>query len=174
MKKKKWYIVFLVFMISHYTHAAKQTEAEEYNLKATFLYNFANFIEWENVLTDESFIIGIIGPSSIKAPLEEIARTKTINNKKIIIREFSRPEDVTFCNILFISEKSLYELNAILEKVPRNTLTVTEKKDYALEGACINFVIVKNKLKFETNLNAIQSAGLKASAQLLKLAIIVN
>ena len=35
-------------------------------------------------------------------------------------------------------------------------------------------IIVKDKLKFEANLKAIDAAGLRTSSQLLKLAIIIN
>ena len=38
----------------------------------------------------------------------------------------------------------------------------------------INFVIIKGKLKFEMNRRAIEDAGLQASSQLLKLAILVE
>jgi hypothetical protein len=175
MKIKTW-CIFLVFIISKYSCAITQSEAEEYNLKAAFIFNFTKFIEWEPTDSDEVFIIGIVGPSMIRESLTEIAKTKTINNKKIIILEFNNPDEITFCNILFISQKSPFDLNFILENksIARNTLIVTERNGSALQGACINFVILNNKLKFETNINAINSRGLKASSQLLKLAIIVN
>ncbi|MES1224887.1 MAG: YfiR family protein, partial [Bacteroidota bacterium] len=62
----------------------------------------------------------------------------------------------------------------ILEKVEKRTLTVSEEEGYAKRGTAFNFVIKNDKLKFESNLNAINAAGLKAGSQLLKLAILVN
>jgi hypothetical protein len=174
MIKKELYILIFVFMTSQSSLGA-QSEAEEYSLKAAFLYNFTSFIEWKNNSEADAFVIGIIGTSPIEGPLQEIARSKIVNNKKIIIRSFNKPEDISFCNILFISANASYPLNAILSNNHlKNTLTVTEKKNYALEGSCINFVVLEDKIKFETNLSAIENAGLKISAQLLKLAIIVN
>jgi hypothetical protein len=53
-------------------------------------------------------------------------------------------------------------------------LTISEETGFARMGTAFNFVVLNNKLKFEANLNAIYLAGLRASSQLLKLAIIVN
>jgi hypothetical protein len=56
----------------------------------------------------------------------------------------------------------------------KNTLTISEQEGYAKQGTAINFIIVDSKLKFEANTKAIISAGLIASSQLLKLAVIVE
>jgi hypothetical protein len=175
MKAKMIYMVFLILLNTDRIYADSQTEAEEYKLKAAFVYNFTNFIDWGFSSAEEPFIIGIIGPSLIKGALEEIAKTKNVRNKKIIILEFNSPEEIVNCNILFISQKTTFPLEAILSKtVSKKTLTISENNGYALQGCCINFVLRNDKLKFETNLNAINSAGLKVSSQLLKLAIVVN
>jgi hypothetical protein len=174
MKVKLRYILFMI-LIARGAFASSQSEAEEYNLKAAFIYNFTNFIDWGTASVDEPFVIGIIGSSLINEPLAEIARTKTVNNRRIIIRQFNNPDEITFCNILFISEKSLFPLDEILNKTAsQKTLVISERNGYALHGSCINFVVINDKLKFETNINALNAAGLKASSQLLKLAIIVN
>ena len=175
MKGKRKILLLLILILAGDVFSKTQTEAEEYNLKAAFIYNFTNFIDWGIEASDESFVIGIIGPSLIKEALNEIAKTKTVNNRKIVIREFENPDQITFCNILFISQKSVFPLNTILNKlVSKKTLIISERAGYAVQGSCINFVLINDKLKFETNLNAINSAGFKVSSQLLKLAILVN
>ncbi len=152
-----------------------QSDNKEYNLKAAFIYNFTRFIEWDTLNTGNEFIIGVISSSPITKAFEDIARTKTVNNKKIIIRHFYTAEEISDCNILFISENSKISLNEILDKTrSKNTLTISEQEGYAKQGTAINFIIVNSKLKFEANTKAINSAGLIASSQLLKLAIIVE
>jgi hypothetical protein len=152
-----------------------QTEAEESNLKAAFIYNFTRFVEWEPSSVANDFIIGIVGASSVDEPLEEISKTRTVNTKKIIIKHFEKPEDIDKCNILFIPKGVKIPLQDFLTKIEtKDVLLITEKQGYASKGSSINFVLIDNKLKFEANQKAITSAGLKVSAQLLKLAIIVN
>lgn len=151
-----------------------QNESDEYEIKAAFIYRFTNYIEWDSTPGDE-FVIGIFGTSPVKQDLQEIARTKTVKNKKIVIRQFKKPDDISTCHILFISQETSVPLNDILAKVAgKGTLTIGEKEGYAKKGALINFVEVDNKLKFEANPKGISAAGLKASSQLLKLAILVE
>ncbi|MEO5907735.1 MAG: YfiR family protein [Ginsengibacter sp.] len=52
--------------------------------------------------------------------------------------------------------------------------TISEQPGFAEQGTAFNFVVKRNRLKFEANLKSISSAGLKAGSQLLKLAIIVD
>ncbi|MDO9186266.1 MAG: YfiR family protein [Bacteroidia bacterium] len=152
-----------------------QSDNKEYNLKAAFIYNFTRFIEWDTLNNRNEFIIGVINSSPITESFEEIARTKTVNNKKIIIRHFYTAEEISDCDILFISENSKISLKEILDKTKsKNTLTISEQEGYAKQGTAINFIVINAKLKFEANTKALKSAGLTASSQLLKLAVIVE
>jgi hypothetical protein len=119
-------------------------------------------------------VIGVVGTSPIDEPLAQIARSKSWNGKKIVIHHFNSASEISSCHILFIPKNTSEPLDIILSKVPKGTLTVSEKSGYAEHGTAINFIIVDNKVKFESNLKAINSAGLKASSQLLKLAKIVG
>jgi hypothetical protein len=150
-----------------------QQQTTEYKLKAAFIYNFLQYIEWEPQSSNNEFVIAIVGSSPISQPLEDIARLKSGKDRKITIKYFNDADDIGACHILFIPETSPVPLNTILTKVPKGALTVSERDGYALRGTAINFIIVNNKLKFESNLRALSAAGLKASSQLLKLAIIV-
>jgi hypothetical protein len=173
MQKKR--LTFLLMLLLMAGICYGQTEAEESNLKAAFIYNFTRFIEWEPAAIANEFIIGVVGTSAIDNPLEEISKTRTVNTKKIIIKHFEKIEDIDKCNILFIPKNVKTPLEEFLAKIEnKDVLLITEKQGYASKGASINFVIIDNKLKFEANQKAINSAGLKVSAQLLKLAIIVN
>ncbi len=151
-------------------------DSSEYKLKAVFIYNFTLFVEWDQSVKTEDFTIGVLGNSPIDGPLEEIARAKTCGGRKIVIHHYNSVDELTgsFCHILFIPRTANANVNTILSKVSKGTLTVSEKAGNADRGVAINFVIIDNKLRFESNPRAISSAGLKASSQLLKLAIIVD
>src|ERR1700689_1885584 len=71
-----------------------QDEIEEYNIKAAFIYKFTNYIDWDSLIPGDEFIIGIIGPSPVKGELAEIARTKTIKDKKIVVRQFNKLDEI--------------------------------------------------------------------------------
>jgi hypothetical protein len=166
-------IFILLTLILGQSLAWCQSKEEEYNLKAAFVYNFTRYISWPATPENE-FTIGIIGSSPIYEPLLEIAKTKSINDKKIVIKTFNKPEDISFCDILYIPRNSGSPLNSILAKIGTGTLTISEEEGSAQQGTAFNFVLVKDKLRFESNIRALNSARLKASSQLLKLAIIVE
>lgn len=153
--------------------ARSQSIGEASSLKAAFIYNFTKYIDWDLSNTNE-FTIGVLGSSSIYNSLLEISKTKTVNDKRIVILHFNKPEEITNCNILFISANSSHSLSPILAKVNKGTLTISEEAGLAEEGTAFNFVVRNDKLKFEANVKSINAAGLKASSQLLKLAIIVD
>lgn len=148
---------------------------KEANLKAVFIYNFTRYIEWDSTLAGgNDFVIGIIGPSSVTLPLIEIARNNRVDNKRILVRRFDKPEEISFCHILFIPQNIPFSLASILERTPKGVLTVSESNGFAKQGTGFNFFISRDKLKFEANLKTLFLAGLKVSSQLLKLAVIVD
>lgn len=166
--------LFLLLTGAFSVMASAQTGERESNLKAAFIYNFTMYIDWDAETTESDFVIGVLKPSDIIRPLTEIARSGTVNNKRIVIKQFSKPEEISYCNILFIPGKLTWSLRSILDRVGRGTLTISEQEGYARQGTAFNFVIINDKLKFEANLKAISATGLKAGSQLLKLAIIVD
>jgi hypothetical protein len=168
--------VFLLLAAFSVLHCAAQqkSQAEEYALKAAFVYNFTRFIEWTPSNDADEFVIGVLGYSPIIKHLQEISQTKSVNGKKIVIKQFYTPDEMKFCHVLFIPRQTNYSLHSILDNVSKGTLTISEEDGYASLGTALNFVVVNNKLKFESNVKAIDAAGLKASSELLRLAIIVN
>lgn len=172
MRLKK--ILFLLSFCFVAGSVEAQSLVPEQNLKAAFIYNFTKYIDWSDYNNSSVFVIGVIGPSPIIMSLNEIARTNTVNNKRIIIKLYNKPEEIDYCNILFIPQKNPYPLQSILDRINKGTLTISEENGFAKQGTAFNFVVKNDKLKFETNLKALYLADLKAGSQLLKLAIIVN
>lgn len=167
------YSIFFAACILFPATSPAQVPEKESTLKAAFIYNFTKYIEWDANNADD-FTIYIMGNSSIYEPLSEIASTKTVRNKRIVIRRINTPEEITGCNVLFISAGNSYPLTTIFANTGKGTLTISETPGYANMGTAINFVIVNDKLKFEANVKSINDEGLKASSQLLKLAKIID
>lgn len=152
-----------------------QTRAKEYDLKAAYICNITKFIYWDSAISGNEFIIGVINSSPIYEPLVEIAKTKTLYDKKIIVKQFTKPEEIDRCNILFIPENTSIPLSKILDQArSKNILTISEHEGYGQMGSAINFVTINNNLKFEVNLKTLEALGLKASAQFLKLAVVIE
>lgn len=154
--------------------AAGAKETSEYQVKAAYLYQFANFVEWPASSfpkTDSPLVIGVLGDDPFGKTLDETIRDVLVRNRKLVLRRFRKIEDLTPCHILFVSRSEKDKLAQIMAKVQDEpTLTVGEADDFARAGGIINFVLTEGRVKFRINLPAADRAGLKLSAKLLAVA----
>lgn len=168
-------VLFIIILGCPFLRAMAQNGEREANLKAAFIYSFTRYIDWGGYNANYVFVIGVIGEDSpVIPPLQEIAKTNTINNKRIEVRIIDKLSDLKDCDIVFITKECHFSLHSVLDHIKKGVLTISESNGYAAQGTDFNFVIVNQRLKFEANLKAIASSGLKAGSQLLKLAIIVE
>jgi len=146
----------------------------EYQLKAAFLFNFTQFIEWPtNAFADANapLVIGILGNNPFGAVLSQTVEGETVHGRKVVIRLFKRIEDVHACQLLFISRSEqarLPQVLAALKGVP--VVTVSDSDQFVRHGGMIGFVIHENKVRFEINSETAAKASLKVSSKLLNLA----
>ncbi len=152
-------------------NAVAQKKEKEYELKAAFVFGFTKYIELNN--PEQTFVIGVLGNSPIVDELENHSINKKINNKKVVIQKLLHTSDISKCQIVFIPEFVPFSLlKEFLEtEKPKATLIITEKKGALDVGSGINFLLVDNKIKFEINVSALNQQNIKASSQLLKLAV---
>lgn len=156
-----------------------QTPAsKEYQIKAAFLFNFVQFVEWPPTAftnTAAPFRIGILGDNPFGQSLEDIVRNETIRNRPLVIKYSRRVEDMDDCQIIFISKSEKGRLAEVLSRLnSREKLTVSEIEGFARRGGMINFYLEGNKVRFEINPEAAQREGLKMSSQLLSLGKIIK
>ena len=166
-------VVSLVLILTLSQSRADVLPAREYRLKAAFLYNFAKFVEWPaKAFSDENstFVMGILGEDPL-GPALQLIRDKTVKGRSLTIRRFEGLQDLGNCHILFIPSSNKKRLRRTLKSLEGSSvLTIGEMEDFTQMGGIINFVIRKNKLRFEINLDAGKRAGLEISSQLLNLA----
>jgi hypothetical protein len=167
-------MICLVFIISFCSFQGVK-EISEPTIKALFLYNFTKYIEWSAEKNPDHFIIGIYGASSVSDELKHICANKKVNNKDIEIQMINDLSQAEHCNILFIPKNQNDQLNKINTIAEVNeVLIVTEERGMAMKGAAVNIIEKDQKIRFELNESALKRARLKASSQLLSLAILVN
>lgn len=181
-------VLFTMESVAPSVHS-ESPSASEYQLKAVFLYNFAKFVEWPA----ESFadarapiILGILGKDPFGATIDQIIKSKTVKDRKMVIKRFEKIKDLEAscmgkgeeeesCHILFISSSEEERLAKILEILNASSvLTVGEMEQFTQRGGIINFTVREGKIRFEINVDAAEQAELKISSKLLKLAKIVR
>lgn len=175
--RKVFSFLFALVLVLLSAFPAAGQRPSEYQVKAAFLYSFPNFIEWPVETfadTATTLTIGILGDDPFGNAFEPFAK-KTIKSRQVVIRRSNRLQELPICQILFICDSEKKYLPQILEHLQgRSVLTVGETEGFAQAGVIANFVLQDNKVRFEINVAAAERAGLKFSAKLLKLALIVQ
>ena len=160
------------------TNLFAQATSKEYQIKAAFLFNFIQFVQWPPTVfknADDPFRIGVLGQDPFNAALEDTVQGETISNHKIIVEHAMQVDDLKNCELIFISKsekKHVPEILSALDDKP--ILTVSEIEGFAERGGGINFYLEGKKVRFEVNPDAAQHDGLKMSSQLLSLGKIIE
>jgi len=153
----------------------ENSEANLDQLKTAFIYNFTKYIIWPDWNQAKTFKIGVLGKSSIIAPLEELAEKKLANDKPIEVHQFQTIQDLKDSQILFIATSQKEQIDKVLSTLENKPiLTISDTPGFCERGIMINFFMQGDLVKFELNPVKLESAGLKASSQLQKLARIVR
>ncbi|MCW3110007.1 MAG: YfiR family protein, partial [Segetibacter sp.] len=152
--------------------------SREYNIKAVFLYNFTQFVEWPSNTfpgPDAPFIIGILGDDPFHSSIDEAVANEKAKGHPIIVQRYRNVKDINNCHILFISNTESGKLREILAALAsKNILTVSDIPDFATTGGIIRFITKENKIKLQINLPASKDADLNISSKLLQVAEIVR
>jgi hypothetical protein len=163
-------ILSLSFFYPRELHA-ELLQAGEYQVKAAFLLNFANFVQWpQGALSNDTFIIGILGQDPFGSATDSL-KGKTVKGRRVVIKRYDDPEDAREAAILFIcgsEQRSLPHMMKILKG--HTVLTVGDHPGFDRTGVIINMLLVRKRVRFTINLAAAHQAGLEISSQLLKLA----
>jgi hypothetical protein len=150
----------------------------EYQLKAVFLFNFAQFVEWPpNTFAQPNspFVIGVVGNDPFGSNLDEAVRGETLNQHPFVIQHFEKSTDVHDCQILFIPASEAAHMGEILAKVKgQSVLTVSDAEDTAQRGVVIGFFMQDRQVRLRINIDAARMASLTISSKLLRPAEIVG
>lgn len=152
--------------------------AREYEVKAVFLFNFAQFVEWPvTAFADANtpVIIGVLGDDPFGDALEQAVHGGTVKGRAVVIKRAPRLDELKPCHLLFVAKSEKSRSAQILRSVSgAGMLTVGETDDFTTQGGVIGFKTQQNRVQFEINVDAAEREGLKVSAKLLKVSRIVG
>src|SRR5438128_12279187 len=76
---------------------AQTAPAPEYQVKAVFLFNFAQFVEWPRNAFPETrapLVIGVLGEDPFGSYLDETVRGEKVNDRPLVVQRYHRVEDI--------------------------------------------------------------------------------
>ncbi len=151
--------------------------SDEYKVKAVFLFNFAQFVDWpEKAFADPKapLVIGVLGQDPFGTYLDEVVQGEKVGLRPIVIRRFHRVDDVGRCHILFISRSEAPQLARVIARLDhRAILTVGDADVFNRVGGMVRFVTENGKIRLRINPDAAKACDLIISSKILRPATIV-
>jgi hypothetical protein len=151
--------------------------SREYQVKAVFLFNFTQFVEWPAEAFADStapLVIGVLGEDPFGAFLDQTVRGETAKGRPLVVERYRRVQEIGNCQVLFISRSESERLGEILASLAgKPILTVGDIEGFAVRGGVIRLATLGGKIRLRINLDSAKAAKLTISSKLLRPAEIV-
>ena len=165
-----WLVLLALLFGGGQSLSAQATK--EYQVKAAFLFNFAQFIAWPGTVftnTDAPFVIGILGSDPFGGALEDTVQGETVNSHKIVIERARTVADLKNCQLIFVSksEKTISP-RFCRPWIPGRCSRSAKSKASPGRGGIINFYLDGSKVRFEVNPAASGRDGLESQLAIVE------
>jgi hypothetical protein len=173
-----------ILLAGAWLNAQNAPGSSEYLIKAGFIYNFANLVQWPSTSfaqPDSPIVIVILGEDHFGTTLDRALEGKKVNARPFVIKRARSVSELQRtlgpqkeCQILYVSTSEMPHLGEaiqVLRGAP--VLTIGETPGFARSGGIINLILEDNKVRFEVNVQAAKDADLNISSRLLALARII-
>jgi len=147
---------------------------DEYPVKAAFVYNFVQFVEWPAgafANPKAPLEITILGQDPFNGALDRAVAGKTANGHPLVVKHVGNANDLQRCHVLFVPAPSQDQFSSAQQKLgSANLLTIGEADNFNDSGGVIHLYTDSNHIRFDISRGAAEKAALHVSAKLLKLA----
>jgi hypothetical protein len=151
----------------------------EYQIKASFVYTVAKFVEWpvgSFASASAPLTLGIVGGGGdVSDEIAEALRGKRVHDRDLVVRRVGEPGRPCDCQILYVVGSAPDTLPAVLGRAGSSgVLTVGETPDFAARGGILELAMQESMVQFEVNIAAAQKAGLIISSKILRLGRVIK
>lgn len=161
----------------HSPYAAAAAPSE-HQVKAVFLFNFSNFVDWPAdtfASPAQPFAVCLLGGEAMASHLEEALRGEYVGGRSMQLRRIDSADEAGGCQMLFIDRAHDERIEGILGVLRRRgILTVSDLDGAARRGVMIQLFNENNRIRLVINVEEARQAGLVISSNLLRPAQIVR
>ena len=152
--------------------------ANEYSVKAAFLYQFAKYVEWPAAAFDPPAGVShfcVFGDNPFGPVLAQTLAGKLVHERPVQVELIGRVGELQRCHLVFLPAAAAGSLPKVVAALGRRpVLLVGESAGFAERGGMINFIVEDGSVRFEINPRVASASGLRISSKLLELARIVD
>src|SRR5262249_46288456 len=99
---------------------AQKPSFNESAVKAVFLFNLAQFVEWPPAAFSNPrapFVICVLGEDTLGQDLDDAVKGQKVKNRPVLVERFHRISDISTCHILFITRSEVDNYLRIISSV---------------------------------------------------------
>ena len=171
-------VVWGLLLLAGLDASAPTGPSREYQIKAVFLFNFAQFVEWPPrafASANSPIVIGVLGENPFGEYLDETVRGEKVENRPLEVQRYLQVDEIKTCHVLFISRSEASRLDQILVSLKdRSILLVGDGDDFVQRGGMIRLATNQSKIRVSINVDAAKAANLTISSKLLRAAELVT
>jgi hypothetical protein len=153
--------------------ATAQAASREYEVKAAYLFNFANFANWPSTAFESPSTplrICTVGPDLFGPTLADTVRNETIDGHPLTVVRVPAIDEIRLCHILFVPANTP-DANAIVAAALKwPVVTVGETDGFLRAGGILRFALDDGRVRFDVNPRQATKVGISLSAKLLQVA----
>lgn len=151
--------------------------ATESEVKAAFLSNFVNFVEWPPTAMAGGGPIQmcVVGSPSVSDSLRIAVRGRMAWGRDIAVTTPAFDASFRACHLLYITDVDAKATRQLVQSLTGATVfTVSDFNRFAALGGVANFFVQAGRLRFAVNMEAALRARLQISSKMLMLATFVK
>jgi hypothetical protein len=152
---------------------ASSFNAAEAQVQAAYVYKFIGFVEWPQEVfaaPDQALVIGVLGADDIAEELEGLLSARKPERRPLAVRRFSHDEAIA-AQVLVVGTLDRPVLNRVLDQVRGAPVLVISRDRLAdAPEVMINFITLKQRVRFEVALEPATRSRLRLSALMLSVA----
>jgi hypothetical protein len=172
-----WAIAVLMTLVLAGGVAGDGRAVSEPELKAVFLYNFVNFVEWppDAMAVGDHIQVCVVGDTSVAELLRTAVHGRTVWNRQISVTAPPIHGPLHSCHLLYVADVDAKVTRQLVQTLKgASVFSVSDFKEFAVRGGVANFFTHAGRLRFAVNLDAARRARLQISSKMLMLATVVQ
>lgn len=166
----------LIILLLAVTGAANAME-REYAVKAAFVFNILKFSQLPNSdlrSRDQGLLMCVLDAPFMLTELRKIAG-RPIRNGNLKVTAIGNLGELPLCDAVLVGDSWSNQLDAVIFMAAEHkVLTLTEDADAVRAGLMVGIVPAGSRLAIEINVPATRAAGIRLSAELLRLSRLVQ
>lgn len=168
--------VLLGVGLSCATSLLAQTADIAYQIKASYIYNFLQFVRFPAAALQGDGMLNVcmLGEDRFGSALDAIDGSSTPQGKVKVVRlgRYSDASDLGRCNVLYLIDSERQGTEAILAKIDEaQVLTIGEFSPFIRHGGLIELFEQNDTIRFRINEGLLSKTDFKIDAQLIQLGV---